>query len=301
MPLETFTLPVIPAIAKATRAKVDHFALGSYAEWIDALSAPKVLNTPMAKQHGHWAGGTMLDVLKGMREGNPALAAESDALLREFEDAFPLPTARNVIVDDVQGAVPNIPAYLAGQPLAMRRRAKREDDTAPVAIMVDLTSSAHIHHRDVAKRGAAILALVRAISARRPVELWVGAGIAASRRREDGSEWELRDVDAIWNFARLDTAPLDLARAAHMLTATCVSRSGFYAYAEAHHGFITAFPYGDNGLSRQLFEPIVRRAFPHMAEFIAVPSIQLGDDSVTNPVKWVKDQVQLCLGVDLDA
>ena len=53
-------------------------------------------------------------------------------------------------IDDVVGSMPNIPAFLAGTPNAMRRRVRVDRDDAPVSIFMDLTSSAGISRETVA-------------------------------------------------------------------------------------------------------------------------------------------------------
>jgi hypothetical protein len=57
------------------------------------------------------------------------------------------------------------------------------------------------------------------LSARRPVTLWVGCAMG---RNGSGV-----DLDA--GFIKLDTAPIDLARAAHMITHSSVARGMMYS------------------------------------------------------------------------
>jgi hypothetical protein len=108
--------------------------------------------------------------------GDTALVAEADKFLSQIEDQMPVSRGwRNI--DDVVGAVPNVPAFLAGHPQCMRRRAHVAKDTAPLAIYMDLTSSGGISAEKVERRGVVLLALARLLVEHRPVELWVGAAL----------------------------------------------------------------------------------------------------------------------------
>jgi hypothetical protein len=222
---------------------------------------------------------TYNQTLDGIVAGDLDGVAKSDALLAKMEDVA-LPTTRKAWADDVCGSFANVPAFVAGHPLAMRRRIRVENEAAPLAIVVDLTTSASISADKIAKRGAAILALVRALSARRPIELWVGTGLDADNYR-----------NAIYVFARIETAPLDLARAAHMLTCPSVPRLGFYALSRAY-GYGGSWPYGKGNASFKHMETIVAPAFSHVGETLCIPAIYGTDPLVNNPEGWVRRMLQ---------
>jgi hypothetical protein len=293
--LRTFSLPACDAVHKALPRHVprptDHFALGPVADMIDAFAALSPNNETMNGASSRWAGGVPRDRLVEMtRSGDLTAVPESDALLERFEALVPAPSARRAIRDDVAGSIANVPAYLSGSPLAMRRKVRDENEFAPIAVVVDLTSSAMISADAIRKRGVAVLALVRALSARRPIELWAGCGLDADSRK-----------NALWAFAQLDTAPLDLARAAHFLTHPGVPRAMFYGYGEEHNGFLGGWPYSNPDVSRKNFHAIVARAFPHVQDVIAVPHIYGTDKAINEPVEWIREHLRVLGADDLDA
>jgi hypothetical protein len=142
--------------------------------------------------------------------GDISAVAESDALLARMEEHIHMPSTRATWTDDVSGAFPNIPAFLSGQPLNMRQRVKVQIDSAPLAIMVDLGISGGISAQQVRNRGIAILALTRALSAHRPIELWACDFGAADEQNGYGSK-----TNAVLVAAKIETSPLDLAAASY--------------------------------------------------------------------------------------
>lgn len=221
--------------------------------------------------------------------GDLSGVAASNELLTRFE-RFSFETGRKAWSDDVCGSIPNVPAFIAGHPLAMRRRIRQDSAAAPIAIVVDLTTSARISADQIKRRGAAILALTRALSARRPVELWAGTGLDADNLK-----------NAVWVFARIETAPLDLATAAHCLTHASFPRILCYDLSHKHHGYCGNWPYGTAMKFRDHMPQIIAPAFAHTAETLCLSSLHIADESVTNPEKWIESQLDRLAPVDLAA
>lgn len=267
-----FTLPALPHICNQPGAQ-DHFILGDMADFL-ALAQKAGFYS-----HDSWKGGMgSQGVNHAIEHGHLPSAEQSEKFLAEVESLIPqAPTSRHEIIDDVVGAFPNVPAFIAGQPLSMRRKVKRPNEFQPIAVVVDLTSSAAISADTVAKRGAAILALVRALSARRPVELWIGCGLDANHQR-----------NALWQFYKMDTAPLDLARTAFMLAHPGACRGAMHQIAfQAPYGYKGNWPYGTGPVREEKFRAILAQAMPHVTDVIACPSIYVTDQSITDPVAWI--------------
>lgn len=227
--------------------------------------------------------------LQKARTGDLAGVPASDALLEKFE-RFTFETARKAWADDVCGSIPNVPAFIAGHPLAMRRRIRQDSASAPVAIVADLTTSATISADQIAARGAAILALVRILSARRPVELWAGCTMDA---RSQG-------LSAI--FCRIETTPLDLATAAYVMTSASFPRRLCYGLATVEYGFFGLWPYNnDHNAPKKHGLQIIRRALEHVTEALYVPPIYADDLIATAPEKWIEGQLAALSPVDLAA
>lgn len=232
---------------------------------------------------GAWHGGTLSQARAWAREGKPELVAASDALLAALEaQAESIITPASVLVHDVCGGVPDVPAYLAGHPLGMVRRKRVHTERAPVCVIVDTTISAGISHKTISARGAALLAFVRLLATRRAVELWAGTGTDSS--------YNGISRGAAYTFTRIDTAPLDLTRAAYMLCDTAATRLLGYGNAA---GFDSGeWPYRGDTLNVEQFVAVARGAFPHLTEFVAVPGLHIRDPLVTNPVQWIIGQLE---------
>jgi len=222
-----------------------------------------------------WAGASYDSFKQRIETGDNSLVEESDKFLALIEDQVPMSRGwRNI--DDVVGALPNVPAFLAGHPQCMRRRVRTMKDSAPLAIYMDLTSSAGISAYDVQKRGIVLLALVRLLVEHRPVELWVGAGLGNYGGKTAGT--------VAW---RVDTAPLDLARAAFHISATVMSRGFGYGLARAVLGTDGCWPFHNYDLHCKTAAQRLQAVFPGQ-ELLYVLPIHLRDEMTTDPVGWLK-------------
>jgi hypothetical protein len=212
--------------------------------------------------------------LKMADAGDEAMVNHSDAYLSMLEDQMPMSRGwRNV--DDVVGAIPNVPAYLAGHPQCMRRRERTSKDTAPLTIYMNLTSSMAIHQNQILHRGVVMLAMARVLANVRPVELWVGTSMG-----DDGVS-----CTAAW---RIDTAPMDLARAAFHIAAPSMSRLFGYAMCEA---------LVDKHIGGYLHQRDVHfERLKNVAgwnEVVIVPEILYSDPLTKDPVAWMKRELKL--------
>ena len=225
------------------------------------------------REAGSWVGSSYEDFMKKVATGDESLVASSEALLSKIEDQVPMSRGwRNV--DDVVGAVPNVPAFLAGHPQCMRRRERTMRETAPLAIYMDLTSSAGISESDVQKRGVALLALTRLLVEHRPVELWVGTSLGGTGR----------SGTVAW---RIDTAPMDLARAAFHISATVMSRGFGYCICQEVMDTGGSWPWGSHSRHCETAKARLAEAFPGQ-DLLYLPPILLGDELTRDPVGWVK-------------
>lgn len=192
---------------------VDMTLAGRKVRALTASSMPEFLDLLPADAKGRsetWAGATYADALTQARWGDLSQVERSDALLSKIEDIEGLEGLRPVTVNSVTGGAPNVPAFLSGVPTAMRRRVRQVEEGGEVVLMVSAFVSQSIAHEEIVRRGAAQLALVRALSQVRPVRLYVYGAHTAS-----GTEHKRAHFFAY----PIDTAPLDLARAAWALCA----------------------------------------------------------------------------------
>jgi hypothetical protein len=256
--------------------------------FMDAGEIPGVIaqhEEMLRNRSSDWHGGTFTDFQRSAAVGDEALVQESERFLSQLEDQVPMSLGwRNV--DDVVGAIPNVPAFLAGHPQCMRRRQRAARETAPLAIYMDLTSSAGIKAGDVMRRGVVLLALTRMLVEHRAVELWVGASLGNARGRVSGT--------VAW---RIDTTPLDLARAAYHVAATAMSRTFGYGLNMALHDTEGAWPFGDYDLHCRT-APERLRAVMSGGELLYIAPIMLHDPLTSDPVGWLRRTMQQYVGGD---
>jgi hypothetical protein len=241
--------------------------------------------------HGHpdksWMGGMTHDEAKrAAYDGDAAGVETSDKLMAEFEALAPR-SRRWRTIDTVAGGAPNIGAYLAGSPLAMRRRQRALAQGAPLTIFVDVVSSAGISAKDLKKRGAAVLALVRVLGALRPVSVYMVAGGGSGGR----------DLPAAFVAVRMDD-PMDLSRAAFFLGHPGAARGLAYSlmcYAVHPTGqqlFTGQWAWSDHNTYRKHAPAIFANAVGAPVEdclYLAPPHV--ADPAIVNPSKWVLDML----------
>lgn len=282
--MRTFTLPTPDSASKLFKdGCLSHFRIfDSVSEMVDFANIYEIDSRRHSMQFadmGMTAGVTHKQAAKKMVSGDLALAAKSDALLAKFETAE-LTAGRHRWIDDTAGGVPNVPAYIAGQPLAMRNRRRIADERAPIKVVVDVGAAGEITPAEIEGRGAAILALVRVLSIGRPVELWACAGLDADASR-----------NASWSFVQIDTAPLDLARAAFILTHPAAIRRIFWACAMAN-GFQARTPYSAGQQHAPYTRDIIAPAFDGGDDLLVIPRARSVDDSIQNPTAWLAEQIK---------
>jgi hypothetical protein len=237
---------------------------------------------------GKWYGKEgAAECCQKAKTGDLTMAAASDALLDKFERYVP-ETLKDIVCNDVVGAVANVPAYLAGHPLNMCRRSRAESDAGPLAIIVDLTISGGLLSQQIEKRGASILALTRILSAKRPIELWVGAGLN-------------KGLGGAYVFSKVNTSPLDLATSAFALCAQSFVRRLCYASICAGMGSSGSWPFCNYGFASKNMEKIIAPAFTHTTETLCIPGAHVNDPTIRNPEAWLADQIAKHMPQELGA
>jgi hypothetical protein len=269
----------------------DHWIVCDASE-IAALAESRV--TPQRKAHisGEWFGGHRWhDAIKAAQIGDNAAVAKSERYLSEMAAYMP-ESARRAYIDDVAGATPNVQAFIAGHPLNMRRRIVTKDEYAPLCIVYDPTCSSSIPAEKMTQRGIAVLALVRALAGVRPVELYVAGGLDWDHGIEGmGADW------GAWIMVRIETAPLDIARAAHYMTHASFPRGILYSILEgAPTKASGGWPYGSHRVSIKNFEAIAKQALPHAQDVLAIPGVINSDPLLDNPRLWLGATMRRLMG-----
>lgn len=260
---------------RGLKGGTDYFAvcdMEGFAELADTVTGRKRNRVTTSNE---WTGSKNYSTaVDQVRNGDLSGVAASELLLDKLEaEQFVSPVWRNRL--DVVGGSPCVPAYLAGHPMAMRRRERVMSEQGPLTVIVSMSLSGGIDVSVMRKRGASLLALVRLLSANRPVELWIAVCLGGSNH-------------GTHTLVRLDTAPLDLARAAHMLTCPSVTRGiGYGICDDMREGGM--WPHGDyeeyQRTARELYSNVIGTS----SEVLYVGAAHLDDPTVKEPVKWLKE------------
>lgn len=164
-----------------------------------------------------WYGGKYAaQSIDGCINGDDTQVDNAKRMMDQFTDAIELKV--QTLVHDVAGAFPMIPAYLSGDPECFLTMDEVRSASAPLTILVDTTCSAAFGADDMKRRGTAILAVVMALAATRPVRLELLSVLDAGRdhRREGNNICFLR--------AAINSAPLDLSTAAFAMSDVSCAR-----------------------------------------------------------------------------
>jgi len=217
---------------------------------------------------GSFYGGSLDDALRLADAGAPDLVAASDAMMKRIEDLVGVDTSARRSMPAVTGGAPVVPAYLAGQPMAMRQRRTFRDASNPIAVIVNAGASAGVKPRTIQRRGAAVLALTRLLSASRPVQLYMMAG------HSDNGAHAL-------TLVRIETEPLDVARA---------------AFCMAHPAFLRRLMFSRNGTvvgRDSVFPPLFKNSLgrPNLAAQVLGVSEYIASDRLTDDDEFGSDEV----------
>jgi hypothetical protein len=268
-------LPAVPTVLKVQPNAKNIFAV------CDGIADYATLTEPYAKDSSSsWSGGMSgPESINCLRNGDLSGVKAADEYLSKIEALLHFETKKFRNVMDVCGGSPDVPSFIAGHPLNMRRRQRVVSQQGPLAVVADMTSSGSIDAHEVKSRGCAILALVRALTNLRPVELWAVVGLGQHGK-------------AVEVLTRIDTTPLDLARAAHMLTHPSVSRSLGYGYCQGAHHSGTAWNFGDIDLQRNTARESLMRVMNARADVLYVPPVHADDKAIADPVAWLQDMLK---------
>lgn len=264
----------------------EHFALFGVGE-IHAVAKDNMrwMRHQEGIQGGNGARRTE-EFLRLVSTGDESLVAQSEEMLAKIEDQIPVSQGwRNV--DDVVGALPIIPSFLAGHPQHMRRRERADRENAPITIFMDLTSSMGIPQQKILKRGIVLLALTRLLVEHRSVELWVGTSLG-------GSSPSGKDSCIVgW---QIDTAPMDLARAAFHISDVSMSRLFGYATCE----MLVDRHLGGFGADKERNVKMLQQV-GGWHELMYIPPIHHADPMTDDPVSWIKRVMKQYTGQGEDA
>lgn len=234
-------------------------------------------------QSASWYGGETREATEEKSLiGDRTLVPAAEALIRKLDSEVSTP--RRIWEPNVAGPLCAAPDVLAGRPTAFRRLREVPDERSPITILSITDSSGGIGANVLLRRGTAILALVMALARVRPVTLHVvGIGIG-----EDGSGETVL-------CTQVQTAPLDIARAAYVLTSQGFARRLTYGVSAELNGDNGSWPNGfrygspDGG---GYYAKLAKALSPDPARTLVIGAAQFHDPILTQPVEWINDQVR---------
>lgn len=210
--------------------------------------------------------------------GDLSLVERSDKFIQKLEDnLISSKTWQNVA--SCVGALPIVPAYIAGQSNNMRLRVRRKKPAGPLSIFLECTGSAGTMGAAAVERGAAMLALVRKLNEYRAVELWLCVTYG-----------EFNEMNGL--LTKIETTPLDLGRAAHILcnlSTTAWEGSGVLRDVIGHSP--GSWSYGEPRLERTWCGEIFKRFLHPGSDVLYVPAAYLKDKLIDSPAAWLTDML----------
>lgn len=225
--------------------------------------------------------------LKALENGDTTAVYAAEKIMQEMADQQVFTSGLKLLTSDVVGFMPIVPAVIAGLPECMLNRSISEIEATntPISIYVQTTVSAGLSHKEIENRGIAILALAMAFANIRPIELYT---VSLSDFYGDG--------EATGSITRIETRPLDLARAAFMLCNVTMARMIGHEVSKAHSrrkNNRTGIPHawGINPMSEQSYE-LGRELIGCSPQDIYISGGYLLDKlMLNNPIQWVKNMI----------
>jgi hypothetical protein len=180
----------------------------------------------------------------------------------------------------IAGAFPCVPAYLANIPECMLARVECEAVTAPVRVFLDCCAAAGITADQMRTRGTAALALVLALSGRRPVELYVYASLGAY----GGC------VGAV-PLIRIETRPLDVAAASFALAHAAFLRRLCFSWGYDGREFNGGWAFGCDTSAAQ-HRTGMRALLGATDQDVVLYGPSYGDrEIIDKPMDWLRKQL----------
>lgn len=250
-------------------------------------------------QRAHSAGGggresflgvPFEEALNTLEYGDISSAAQAEKLIQEMSELQVFAIGRSIVNTQVVGFAPNVPAVLAGHPetMFMRSTIENESHNAPISIYVETMCNAQFSTQDILKRGVSVLAFVMAMNTVRQIDLF-----AITSTGVDGPG----GTRNCGNVVKIPTHPIDLARAAWMLTNNAYNRRiGFCAAAYAGfkfsaHGQILPQTFGDQ--SSAVYEASIRDVLKLEPTDVLIRGGSAYSDKmvINNPSQWVRGMI----------
>lgn len=185
-------------------------------------------------------------------------------------------------IRDVAGGSPSVPAYLAGDPRCMKRRAPIIA-SAPVRVFASIGCSMGIEADDVEKHGVLIAALVYRLALTRPVELYAT------------TEYDVDPFgsgDNVLTAIKLATRPLNLSRITTMLAHPAAQRTLMFAVTDIKNNHSIGWAFGKRPFEENNTE-FYKEAWECRKDDLFIPGVHLDDPLLRDPKGWLERTLAL--------
>jgi hypothetical protein len=135
---------------------------------------------------------------------------------------------------DVAGAFADVAAFIAGDPMSMRRLVNQVSDTRPIRIFVGMASSCSFTSEQLAKRGALVSALALQLSKTRSVDVY-----AVNSGRKTFSKGSLSGQSFDWSVMVRLPKPVSASDLSYWLCHQASVRGLLYACERAFSGTLS--------------------------------------------------------------
>lgn len=247
----------------------------AYHAWLSSLTRGR-------ERGGSWEGGSFAENMQQLDQGNLALADDAQRILEKFQNSNVFTSGIPQLQACPAGFAPNVPAYLSNRPDCMFTFGMSENvsNRSPLTIYVESTVSGGTSHAQIVNRGVAVLAFVMAMQAIRPVALYTINCLGGAQ-------------GCYGSITKIETSPLDLPRAAYMLTSPGYARCLGFSGAQGIEGSrsVGAWPWNSYPTDAA-YEPAMRAMCAMEPQDLFLCGMFLLDQkALTNPVAWVQDMV----------
>jgi hypothetical protein len=252
----------------------------AYAEWFETNNVRETHHT----KGNSWGGDSYNSNINKLRVGDETLVSEAEKIIDKMQEQEVFTVGTPIMQSSIVGSIVNVPAAIMNHPKSMFRRVISETSNlnAPLTIYIEVVVSAGVSHKELMNRGIAVLAFCMAMQAIRPIEVYT---VNCGGTNQSG---------CAGTIVKIASQPLDLARAAWMLTNPGYARSLAFASIQHVHSFTGAwawnhYPDGPNGKYVQS----MREMLGMNPEDIFMNGAFLGDElCLKDPVAWVQMMIK---------
>lgn len=267
-------------------------------EYMEPLGGNESWEYPRGQRRSQrWHGGSWKTMQSRLRKGDLEGLDKVDELLDLVESTLDLFGVGPEWMPSVVGSSPRVAAYLQGAPNAMNRYVPDQSPRGALNIWIGTAVSASVSRADLAKKGVACVALARAVSTYRPVNVYAYDNSGVYKTLPNGR----RESHDVLTAVRMPTSPLDLSSLMACVSTISTSRGFFHNAAHVAVGnkakpeAVQRYgrPYDDIAFSRATVAELLN---PGPDDLVVANSY--GPDlreCLRSPMAWIQKQMRLAL------